>query len=345
MDKHLIFQNQTLLEALKMLNGLGIDLSLFVINDQHKLIGSITDGDIRRGIVKGISLDTLVAEVMYSPCSYLRRGHFDPYAVIEKRDQNIKILPIVDERMQVVDLLNFRKQRSSLPIDAVIMAGGKGTRLLPLTQNTPKPLLLVGGKPIIAYGIDRMNTYGIKNIHITVNYLKEQIIDFAASYSSISSRISCVTETSPLGTIGSLSLIDYWEHNTILLTNSDLLTNIDYEDFLLSFLESGADMMVAGIPYSIKVPYAVLETSENNIRAFKEKPEYTYYTNAGMYLLKRKLLSLIPKGEFYNATDLMDKLIREEYNLAYYPMVAYWLDVGKHNDYIKAQEDIKHLNI
>ncbi len=345
LDEHLIYQQQTLREALKMLNHLAVDLNLFVVNNQRELIGSITDGDIRRGVVAGAQLDDPVFGVMHAPCSYLQQGRVDPYTIIEIRNKDIKMIPIVDDRMQVVELLNLRKQRSLLPIDAVIMAGGKGSRLLPLTQNTPKPLLPVGNKPIIAYGLDRMKLFGINNVHITVNYLKEQLIDFAERYATGSQRIGCVAEDSPLGTIGSLSLIDRWEHDYILLTNSDLLTNIDYEDFFLSFLESEADMMVAGIPYSIKVPYAVMETEGKRVKAFKEKPEYTYYTNTGMYLLKRKLLSLIPRGEFYNATDLMEKLLSDEYKLSYYPMIAYWLDVGKHDDYNKAQEDIKHLKL
>ena len=326
-----------------MLDALATDLNLFVLDQGGRLVGSITDGDIRRGIVRGAQLDDPVSGIMRSPCSYLNQEKIDPRNVRTLRERQLQMVPIVDSGMKVVDLLNFRQHRSRLPIDAVIMAGGKGTRLLPLTQDIPKPLLPVGDKPIIAYGLDRMKTYGINNVHLTVNHLKEPLIQFAEEYAAPPQRITCVAEDTPLGTIGALTLIDDWKHDYLLLTNSDLLTTIDYEDFFLSFLESDADMMVAGIPYSIKVPYAVLETQGKSVTAFREKPEYTYYTSTGIYLLKRKLLSLIPTDTFYNATDFMESLLEQGYQLSYYPLLAYWLDIGKHHDYAKAQEDIKHL--
>jgi len=344
LHKHLIFPDKTIYEVLTLLNELGTDLNMFVVNNEQKLIGSITDGDIRRGIISGARLDDPISRVMNSNFSFLYEHNIDHNKVIEKRKQRIRILPLVNNKMEVIGLLNFRLEKTKLPIDAVIMAGGKGTRLLPLTQKKPKPLLKVGDKPIISYGIDRMMLFGIKNISITVNYLKEQIIEYAKNYSIFkSANINCISEDKPLGTLGSIKLIEQWHNDYILVTNSDLLTNIDYEDFFISFLNEGADMMVASVPYTVKVPYAILESENKNVKSFKEKPEFTYQANTGIYLLKKKLLSLVPDGEFFNATDLMDKVINSSYKLAYYPMLSYWLDIGKHDDFKKAQEDIKHL--
>ncbi|MEK6477781.1 nucleotidyltransferase family protein [Catalinimonas sp. 4WD22] len=343
--KFLIGENQSIFEALDRLNQLLTDLNLFVVNEEDKLLGSITDGDIRRGLLKGIKLEEAVTKVMHSSCKYLNEHEIDLDKVVEYRKKDLKILPIINQQRKIVGLLNFNKVHTLLPIDAVIMAGGKGTRLLPLTQEKPKPMLEVGNKPILAYNLERLQKFGIRNITITVNYLKEQIEEYVDKLPKSGNRITCITETQPLGTIGALSLIENWQNDYILLTNSDLLTNIDYEDFFLEFIKSGADMMVASLPYHIKVPYAILETDHNKIKAFKEKPEYTYYANTGIYLFKKELLSFIPKNSFFNATDLMEGVIENNKMLCYYPMLNYWLDIGKHDDFKKAQEDIKHLRI
>ncbi len=155
--------------------------------------------------------------------------------------------------------------------------------------------------------------------------------------------IQYVTEESPLGTIGAASKVGIMEHEYVLIINSDLLTNIDYEDFFIDFVTKDAMLSVVTIPYNVDVPYAVLETKDDHVISFKEKPTYTYYSNGGIYLMKRSCLKLIPRDTFYNATDLMESLILNGEKVASYPMRGYWLDIGKHQDYIKAQEDIKHI--
>jgi NDP-sugar pyrophosphorylase family protein len=236
--------------------------------------------------------------------------------------------------------------KSLLPVDAVIMAGGVGTRLKPLTNNTPKPLLKIGNKEIISYNFDRLYQYGIFNQYITVNYLGNQIKDFCVNYND-EIKFKIIKEDKFLGTAGSLSLIDDFENDTILLMNSDLLTNIDYEDFYRSFKEKKADIMVASIPYDVSLPYAIFETNNINnkhIKSFKEKPTYTHYANAGIYLMKKSILRYIPKHEFFNATDLMNAVINNNDKLIHFPITGYWLDIGKHEDYDKAQRDISHID-
>lgn len=342
-SKYLISEKCSVLECLQQINQLRTDMNLFVVNEKNKLLGSVTDGDIRRGILKGIGLDEKVARVMNASCKHLVQRQIDLHLIIEQRNKFIKILPITNDEHEVVALLNFNQVKTLLPVDAVIMAGGTGSRLLPLTQKVPKPLLPVGGKPIIAYNLERLQKFGVKHITITVNYLKEQLVKFVEDLGENGRHMKCVTESKPLGTMGAVSLIDQWHNDYILLTNSDLLTNVDYEDFFLEFLKSKASMMVATIPYPIQVPYAILETDGSTIKAFKEKPEYTYYANTGIYLFKRELISYIPKNKFFNATDFMDRLLIEGHKLSYYPMTGYWLDIGKHEDFKKAKEDIKHL--
>ena len=207
-------------------------------------------------------------------------------------------------------------------------------------------MLKVGEKPIIEHNIDRLISYGIKEIYISVNYHKEQIMDFFGDGSAKGISIKYIEENEPLGTLGCLSLIDDISEENLLVMNSDLLTNIDFEDFYQFFIEKHADMVLASVPYIVSVPYAVLETEQQRVKSFSEKPTYTYYSNGGIYLIKTKLKSKLRKGVFYNATDLMEEVLQEsETSLVHFPILDYWLDIGKHQDFTKAQEDIKSVRM
>ena len=246
--------------------------------------------------------------------------------------------------MQVVNIINFRTIKSYLPIDAVIMAGGRGQRLQPLTDTIPKPLLKVGGKPIMEYNIDRLASYGIDDFWVSVNYLGEQIQQYFGNGYSKNIKIDYVWESEALGTIGAVSKVSNFEHDYVLVTNSDLLTNVDYENFFLDFVKNGADFAVLTIPYKVNIPYAVLETIDGKIKSLKEKPTYTYYSNGGVYLMKREMLQHIPQNTYFNSTDLMESLIIQKFKVISYPFSGYWLDVGKHEDFEKAQTDNLNLN-
>ena len=222
------------------------------------------------------------------------------------------------------------------------MAGGEGRRLRPLTEKTPKPLLKVGNKPILEHNIDRLIHFGIDDYWICVRYLGEQIEEYFGDGSLRNISIKYIWEEEPLGTIGAVTRITDFKHDHILVTNSDLLTNLDYEDFYLDFVKKEADLSVVTIPYSINVPYAVLETSNGHVLSFKEKPTYTYYSNGGIYLMKKSMLQYVPKG-FFNATDLMEYLLKNSHRVVSYPLHGYWLDIGRTEDYARAQEDIKYL--
>ncbi|RZK24588.1 MAG: nucleotidyltransferase, partial [Flavobacterium sp.] len=245
----------------------------------------------------------------------------------------------------IIDILNFRIQKTIIPADAVLMAGGMGKRLMPFTSKTPKPMLKVGNKPIIEYNVDRILNVGIKNLNFSINYLGDQIEQHFGGGEDRQAKFRYVRETQPLGTIGSILLVNNFEHDDVLVINADLLTNIDFADFYTSFKKSGADMAVATTSYAVDVPYAVLEIDgENFATSFKEKPRYTYYSNAGIYFLKKSVLAMIPKDVFYDITDLMEAVIASGGKILTYPIMGYWLDIGKHDDFTKAQEDIKYIN-
>lgn len=344
LDKHLIFENESVRAALAKLDKLASDAILFVVSQNKKLIGSLTDGDLRRGFIRNLNFDdSILAFIQKNPIS-INRKNYTLKELEDYRRKNYKIIPILDEEGVIIDLLNFRIQQTIIPTDVVLMAGGEGKRLMPLTEKTPKPLLKVGDKPIIEYNIDRLVHFGIKNIKLSINYLGEQLVDYFGDGRCKNAKISYVKENKPLGTIGSILLVDEFDHDDILVMNSDLLTNIDFADFYSTFKEADADMAVATTSYHVDVPYAVLEVDAKNLAiSLKEKPRYTYYSNAGIYLLKKEILEVIPKGKFFDITDLMSKLIEMKRNLITYPITGYWLDIGKPEDFKKAQEDIKHL--
>ncbi|RAJ85805.1 nucleotidyltransferase-like protein [Chitinophaga dinghuensis] len=343
--RHLIHETATVYDALSKLNQLAPDAILFVTDINDCLIGSLTDGDIRRGFIQGFAFDTPITSFVQPNPIYINQENYSIEELEEHRNRNIKIIPILNDDKQVIDVLNFRLRVSLLPVNAVIMAGGKGERLLPLTLDCPKPLLKVGQKPIIEHNVDRLANCGIEKIIISVRYLGDQIKQHFGNGVDKSITIDYVEETTPLGTFGALSLIDDFDEDHILLMNSDLLTNIDFVDFYRSYIKSGADLMIASIPYQVKVPYAVLEIENGDVISFDEKPTYNYYSNGGIYLFKKSLLTVMPQNTFYNATDFMEELIAANKKVSHYPILGYWLDIGRPEDYEKAQEDIKHIKL
>lgn len=340
-DKNLILSGSSIREALAKLNDIPATLTLFVLDSNDILLGSVTDGDIRRGLLNGVNVSDKVDLVMNKNCSSLSNEKFVPSEFKKLKEKGISVLPIVTTEKKFVKLIELKSKCTILPLDAVIMAGGKGERLLPLTIATPKPLLYVGDKPILKHNIDRLSEYGIENCYISVNYLSEKIIDFFKSEEKLS--LTFVKENAELGTIGAVSLIETFKNDAILIMNSDLLTNIDFEDMFNLFSLENADIVVASIPYKVQVPYAVLDTTGKTINSFEEKPTLTYYSNAGIYILKKEYVSKIPKNQKYNATDFLDEMIKTGKKVIHYPIYGYWLDIGKHEDYQKAQEDIKHI--
>lgn len=341
--KFILSDDATVKEALIALNNLSDDaLTLFVVDKNRRMVGTLTDGDVRRKLIEGVSLDMPVTAVMNKNFRSVRIRNIRVDEIRRLKEEGITLLPCLDENNCIERIYNLKKQKSLLPVDAVLMAGGKGERLRPLTEKVPKPLLHVGDKPIIDYNVDRLIAFGIDRIYVTVNYLREQI---EAHYRELHRgvQVRCVREPEYLGTIGSIKFVENFANDTILVMNSDLFTNIDYEDFFLHFQQNGADMSVAAVPYSVAVPYGIFELEGRNIRGVKEKPTYNYYANAGIYLIKRSLLDLIPDGTFFNATDFMQMLVERRHRVIRFPITGYWIDIGKHEDFRKAQELVKHL--
>ena len=340
--KYIIGIEATIKEALVKLDKLSDNVLTLCVLDGDQLAGTLTDGDIRRALIRNVPLDANVALVMNKSFKFICPNEKNIQKIRKIKASGVQLLPCIDETGKLLKIFNLKKNNSILPIDAVLMAGGKGERLRPLTEKKPKPLLKIGEKAIIDYNVERLINYGIENIHVTINYLAEQIEDHF-KYERQGIKINCVREKEFLGTIASIKLIPNIINDDILVMNSDLFTNIDLEDFYQQFIENDADMSAAAVPYSINVPYGIFELEKDNIQGIKEKPTYNYYANAGIYLIKKTLLNLIPEGKFFNATDLIDLLIAYKQKVIRYPLVGYWIDIGKPADFQKAQDFVKHI--
>ena len=344
MNNHIINKDITLIEALSRINEIAPEpLVLFVLDEENRMVGTLTDGDSRRALIAGASVNDKVEKIMHKNFNYIKVEELDNVKEIKRqRDLMMRLVPILDKEHHIVEIINLERYKTRLPIDAVLMAGGKGERLRPLTEKTPKPLLKVGDKCIIDHNIDRLIDYGVKHISVTVNYLKEQLEEhFSEPRGEV--QIQTVREPKFLGTIGSIKFVENFYNDTVLVMNSDLFTNINYEDFFLHFQQHDAEMLLAAVPYDISIPYGILDLDGHDIHGLIEKPKFNYYTNAGIYLIKRRALDEIPADTFFNATDLVEKLIAEKKKVVRYPLAGYWIDIGNPDEYYKACEMAKHI--
>ena len=337
---HLVWQGTLLRECLVALNRLsGDNMTLFVIDDDGHMIGTMTDGDIRRSLIGGAGTRTSARALMCSHFMAMSDDDVPCQRIREARKRGISLLPVLYEGY-VTSVIDLRRQRAILPIDAVLMAGGRGERLRPLTLDTPKPLLRVGGKCIIDYNVDELAANGIRHIWVTVNYLKEQLIDHFTRdrENGVSPQVTCVEEPKRLGTMGSLSLVQGLTQPQVLVMNSDILTTLDFERLYMAHVESGAALTMAVVPYTVSVPFSIIRTEGSAVVGLTEKPTYNYFAGAGVYLMDRALVDRIPEGEYLDAPDFIESLIASGMKVGYFPIDGTWIDIGSPDDYRYANE-------
>ncbi len=339
MLNHLIPATADLVSALKAINNLsGHARTLFVHDEERHIVGSVTGGDIRRAILRGTPLDTPVTEAMNAGFVALDRQDPRCHEIVrEARNKGIELLPVLDVDRHLIEILDLSKIKALLPLDAVLMAGGKGERLRPLTLTTPKPLLTVGPKAIIDYNIEALEANGITDIYVTVNYLHEQIEQHFDARKNIAD-ITCILEPKRLGTLGSVTLIDSLHHDNVLIMNSDLLTNLNFAEMFDHHVTTGADITIAAVPYTVSVPYAIMRANGTRVTAIEEKPTFNYYANGGVYIIRRALLETITPGEYLDAPDFITRTIRDGGHVEYFPINGRWIDIGSPDDYRYADD-------
>ncbi len=345
MDAHLINIRATLLQALKKINALsGAAMTLFAIDDASVVRGTVTDGDIRRALISGAPLSSTVSEAMHRNFTALRQGDDDVVDILrEARARGLRLLPVVNADGQLTEIIDLSKCATRLPLSAILMAGGKGERLRPLTLSTPKPLLKIGDRPIIDYNIQALMRCGITDITVTTGYLAEQIHDHFRHHRP---PVRCVREDKPLGTIGAAGLVPLPKDGFTLVMNADLLTNINLEDMYVHHRATGSDITIAAIPYQVSVPYAILAPDAQDpqrVYGLQEKPSYSFMANAGIYIFPNRLLRSLPTDTRTDATDLIEAAIAEGLKVTSFPIDGTWIDIGSPADFRQAETLMKRL--
>ncbi len=321
-----------------------------IIDENGRLLNTITDGDIRRGILSGLSLNDPVSELLPikartpHPVPLVAPAGTAPEDLLELMQANaVRQIPLLDTDGHVVDIviLNDLLPQPNSPLGAVVMAGGLGIRLRPLTDNTPKPMLSVGGRPLMELTLERFAQAGIQNVHISTNYHADKIIEHFGDGRAFGVDLKYINEDRPLGTAGALSLMDP-PQSTVLVINGDILTQVDFGAMLAYHQEQQADLTIGVRQYRFQVPYGVIECDGPSVRLLKEKPELDFLVNAGIYLLEPSVYSYIPKGKLFDMTDLIQCLLDAKRCVASFPIIEYWLDIGKPADYEQAQDDARN---
>lgn len=320
-----------------------------VVDQERYLLGTITDGDARRAVLAGTDLESPISELLNKKIS---TQYFKPVTAPPETDRkslialmhehSLRQVPIIDNEGRVVDLIMLDDliPIQDLPLQAVIMAGGMGTRLMPLTEDLPKPMLPVGGKPLLERVIEQLRQVGIRRVNVTTHYKREKISDHFGDGSAYGVELNYVNEDKPLGTGGALGLMGA-PTEPMLVINGDILTQVDFREMLAYHRENLADMTVAVRQYDIKVPYGVIECTGTRVCTLKEKPQVHFLVNAGIYLLEPKVYEFIPNGKHFNMTDLIQRLLDSNQTVISFPIIEYWLDIGQLADYEQAQKFIK----
>jgi len=324
-----------------------------VVDESQRLKDIITDGDIRRAILAGLDLDTPVGTLQK------RRVHSvypepvtatvgtEPEVLLRlMQERAVRQIPLLDKRSRVVKLvfLSDFLPDETWPLQTVVMAGGYGNRMRPLTDKVPKPMLPISDKPLLEHILQQFRVAGIRSVNLTTHYKGDVIARYFGDGREFGVQLNYVQEDQPLGTAGSLSFLGETE-GPLLVINGDILTQVDFRAFLDFHRDTKADMTVGIRLYELCVPYGVIETDGIHITGIVEKPTLKHFINGGIYLLNQNMRRYIPKGQHFDMPDLIKQLIAEGHRVVSFPIHEYWLDIGHHEDYEQAQEDAKQGKI
>ena len=339
-----INQKQSIFDAIQVIDKGARQIAL-VIDAEGTLLGVVTDGDIRRGLLKGIALEQEVSLVMNSTpkVATLTQSKEEIFALMQSK--SLHQIPIVDEENRVISLETmdnyFQKQTFNNPV--FILAGGLGTRLRPLTNDCPKPLLKIDRKPVLQIILEQLIEDGFHHFIFSINYKKDMIRDYFGDGKTLGVTIEYVEEVEPLGTAGPLSLLKEKSDLPILVMNGDIMTQMNFQHLLRFHHKQQADATICVRAYQQTVPYGVVKINDNELVALEEKPVESYFVNAGIYLLEPKVLELIPTAKKYDMPDLIQQLINTGKDLKVFPIREYWNDIGRLEDFQKAHKDYQDL--
>jgi dTDP-glucose pyrophosphorylase len=320
--------------------------------NRRGIIGTVSDGDVRRGILARINLEAPVTELLARktgsrgvPITASIRADRQGYLSLFKQ-HGVTHIPLLDDQKRIAGLVGLDEclPDEAVSLQAVIMAGGRGKRLDPLTEDVPKPMLQVGGQPLLEIIIGQLRDSGIKQVTITTHHKAEKITGHFGNGEDFGVELSYTEEDQPLGTIGGLGLLALPKATTLVI-NGDILTRVDFRAMLMFHREHEADMTVAVRQYDLRVPYGVVECEGATIKRLSEKPVLNCFVNAGIYLLEPSVYRLIPNGQRFDMTDLIQRLLETHRPVISFPVREYWLDIGQSEDYEQAQKQVENWKL
>ena len=338
-----LLPDMKLFEAVKVIED-NLKRIAVVVSSEGRLKGTLTDGDVRRCLLNNGTLDTLVCDVMNKQPIVANVNSSDQYIIDLLNENNIRALPLVDSKgkyVRVVDVAELSSDDTANNIGfdiAVIMAGGEGQRLRPLTENIPKPMVKIGGIPILERQVLRLKKIGVKKIFISVNYLSYLIESHFGDGRNFGLEIEYLRENEKLGTAGALSLLPEIYDKSILVINGDVLTTSNFNNLFQFHADYAAAVTVAAIDYKVEIPYGVIRAEGALVKCLEEKPSQQFLCNAGIYALSPKILRSLPDTSFYNMTDLIGQCLKNKLTISVFPIHEYWSDIGTHTDLNKARK-------
>ena len=340
-----INRDTDLLECLRRLDRTGCHLLVCV--EDNRVAGVVSEGDIRRGLLNDMSLDQKVSDLINEDPTIVTKPYVPEAVIALMRKRNIDGIPAINAKGEFVEFLTLASlmRGKNLPNTAVIMAGGMGTRLRPLTLQTPKPLLPVAGRPMIEHIIEHMASEGIRRFIVTTNYLAEKFPEILGDGNHLDVEITYIRENEQLGTLGGLGLIDSEElSEPIVVTNGDVLSKLNAGLFLERHQANGADLTICVKEYSQRIPYGVLNVKDDRIVGMDEKPEQTFKVNAGIYCINPNALSLIPKNRSIDFPEFVKILNANGHQISSFAFDGYWRDVGTIDDYSRANIEFRDVH-
>ena len=338
---NLIHESCKVNEAIEKLNELPLKI-LFVVNNSNKALGTITDGDLRRGLFKCVDFQASVLNIINKDFIKLYKDSNQLFIENEIETRDIVAIPILNDDNTILRVHSARDWSETIALSnkVILMAGGYGKRLGELTNRTPKPLLKIGKKPIIQIIIENLQKYGFTNFVISIHYLSEQIIEFLGDGSNLGVNIDYIIEEKPLGTAGCLSLINIDDfQEDCLLINCDVLTNVNFRGILENHKKNKSAMTICSREYSHQVPFGVIEINKNSVIGMEEKPYLKSQVNAGIYILTMNEIVKLQKNKYLDMPDLINLMVKNDKKVNIFPIHEYWIDVGQIHDYEKAQLD------
>jgi dTDP-glucose pyrophosphorylase len=334
----------TIREALRIIDNGAMKIAV-VVDEDGKLIGTLTDGDIRRGLLKGMELDDPIREIYNNQPVSVKISDPKEKIIELAVARRVYQIPVVDDDGRVIRMAEIDQliKQEKHPNTVVLMAGGLGSRLHPLTIKTPKPMLPVGGKPILETVINGFRKQGFSNFVIALNYKGDIIRKYFGNGLTMGVDIRYLEENQRMGTAGALGLLEKTPEEPLFVMNADILTLVNFENLLEFHIRNGADATMCIREYGMEVPYGVVRLNKDNIVSIEEKPIQQFYVNAGIYVLKPEILSLIPKGLPMDMTGLFEQAFEKGMTTLSFPIREFWMDIGKPEDYERANQDYKSL--